>query len=63
MMESKLIMKSMETLMPKIKINKSLYIPMLDTVLTRENVGSLPAFTEQQRTEGGSAWKKQNDLL
>jgi len=39
MMERPFILKSMETLMPKIKINKSLYIPMLDTVLTRENVG------------------------
>lgn len=58
MMESKFVMKSMEAMMPSVKINKKLYIPMLDTIFTRENLGSLPVFTEQQRTAGGSAWKK-----
>ena len=44
MMESKLIIKSMETMMPKVKVNKKLLIPMMDTIITRENVSSLKKF-------------------
>ena len=44
MMESKLVMKSMEVLMPKIKLNKKILIPMVDTQITRDNVSSLKPF-------------------
>ena len=44
MMESKLVLKSMETMMPKIKVNKKIFIPMLDTVITRDNVHMIKRF-------------------
>jgi hypothetical protein len=44
-LDSKLIQKGMEIIMPSIKLNKKIYIPMIDTILTRDNVGTLPPFS------------------
>jgi hypothetical protein len=34
----------MEIIIPSIKINKKIYIPMVDTIITRENISVLPVF-------------------
>jgi len=34
----------MEIIMPSIKVNKKIYIPMTDTILTKDNIGTLPPF-------------------
>lgn len=34
----------MEIISPSIKINKKIYIPMNDTVITKENIMKLPKF-------------------
>jgi|LauGreDrversion4_2_1035121.scaffolds.fasta_scaffold94654_2 hypothetical protein len=44
MLENKWIRQGMEAIMPSIKVNKKIYIPMTDTVMTRENIDKLPDF-------------------
>lgn len=36
--------------MPSIKVNKKIYIPMTDTVMTRENIDKLPEFKQKITT-------------
>lgn len=39
MLENKLIMKSMEmVVMPSVKVNKKIIVPMMDIIFTRENI-------------------------
>jgi hypothetical protein len=44
MLENKWIRQGMEAIMPSIKVNKKIYIPMTDTIMTRENIDKLPDF-------------------
>jgi len=44
MLENKWIRQGMEIIMPSIKVNKKIYIPMTDTVITRENIDKLTDF-------------------
>jgi hypothetical protein len=44
-LDSKLIQQGMDMVMPSIHLNKMIYIPMVDTVLTRGNIGILPAYS------------------
>jgi hypothetical protein len=37
----------MEIIMPSIKVNKKIYIPMTDTVITRENIDKLTDFKQK----------------
>lgn len=39
----------MEIIIPSVKINKKIYIPMIDTIMTRENIDSLPIFEEEKK--------------
>ena len=48
MLENKYIMQAFELSLPSIRINKKIYIPMVDTVLTRENVCHLPKFDSRR---------------
>ena len=43
-LDSKLIQQGMDLIMPSIKLNKKIYIPMIDTILTKDNIGTLPQF-------------------
>ena len=44
MMENKHIAQAMEIVFPNIKYNRIIYLPMLDTIMTRENIYHLPKF-------------------
>ena len=44
MLESKWIRQGMEIIIPSIKVNKKIYIPMTDTVMTRDNIDLLADF-------------------
>ena len=44
MLENKWIRQGMEVIMPSIKVNKKIYIPMCDLVMTRDNINKLPTF-------------------
>jgi hypothetical protein len=35
----------MEVIIPKIKVNKKIFIPMVDTIMTRENIDMLPKYS------------------
>ena len=61
MLENKWLQQGMEIMMPSIKVNKKIWIPMCDTVLTRENICSLPNY--KQGGSPTSGWKKQNQIL
>jgi hypothetical protein len=47
MLENKWIRQGMEIIMPSIKVNKKIYIPMTDTVITRENIDKLTDFKQK----------------
>jgi hypothetical protein len=47
MLENKWIRQGMEIIMPSIKVNKKIYIPMTDTILTRENIDKLTDFKQK----------------
>ena len=50
--------------MPSIKVNKKIYIPMTDMVMTRDNLDKLPVFSYGQTQEDTeSPHEKQNVLL
>jgi hypothetical protein len=34
----------MEVIMPSIKVNKKIFIPMCDLIMTRDNINCLPTF-------------------
>jgi Hormone-sensitive lipase (HSL) N-terminus len=51
MLENKWIRQGMEVIMPSIKVNKKIYIPMCDTVMTRENINCLPCFKPLRMAE------------
>lgn len=59
-LENKLVQNSMEIIMPGIKINKKIYIPMVDTIITRSNIQNLPIFEESKDVSGK---KKLNNIL
>lgn len=44
LLENKFVQKAMEIIIPSVKINKKIYIPMLDTLITRDTIGNLPVF-------------------
>lgn len=48
MLENKLVQRAMEILIPSIKVNKKIFIPMVDTILTRDNICNLPKFEEEK---------------
>ena len=45
MLENKFLLNAMEISMPSIKVNKKIYIPMADMVMTRDNLDKLPIFS------------------
>ena len=47
MLENKWIRQGMEIIMPSIKVNKKIYIPMTDTILKRENIDKLTDFKQK----------------
>jgi Hormone-sensitive lipase (HSL) N-terminus len=47
MLENKWVRQGMEIIMPSIKINKKIFIPMTDVIMTRENISNLPDFTKK----------------
>lgn len=47
MLENKWIRQGMEIIMPSIKVNKKIYIPMTDIVITRENIDKLTDFKQK----------------
>lgn len=47
--------------MPSVKVNKKIYIPMCDTIITRENIHELPKFNNEyngKHQKESNAWKK-----
>ena len=46
-LENQWLQQAMEVILPTIKINKLIYIPMTDTILTRDNVHQLPSLNEK----------------
>lgn len=53
MLENKFIMQAFELSLPAIRINKKIFIPMVDTIITRENVHILPIFENLRKTITG----------
>ena len=51
MLENKWIRQGMEIIMPSIKVNKKIYIPMTDTIITRENIDKLTDFKKKVITD------------
>lgn len=47
MMENKNISQALEITLPLVKHNKIIYVPMTDTIFTRENVLELPTLESQ----------------
>ena len=46
--------------MPSIKVNKKIYVPMTDTILTIDNIGKLPPFeTYRGKQKEPSIWKRE----
>ena len=37
-LENKLVLQAMEIILPSVKINKKICLPMCDTLITRENI-------------------------
>ena len=46
MLENKIVSQALEIIIPKVKVNRKIYIPMVDTILTRENIDDLPKYTD-----------------
>ena len=46
MLENKFLIKAMVLTAPMLKVHERMCIPMVDTILTRENIGDLPVFME-----------------
>ena len=46
MLENKFLIKAMLLTTPIMKVHERICIPMVDTIMTRENIGSLPVFSE-----------------
>ena len=42
MLENKWLRQGMEIIMPSIKVNHKICIPMTDVIFTRENINALP---------------------
>jgi hypothetical protein len=59
MLENKWLQRSMEIIMPSVKVNKKIWVPMVDVVMTRDNIDALPRF-EGYRDCRGAGWKQQN---
>ena len=51
-LENKLVLQAMEIILPSVKINKKICLPMCDTLITRENIQHLPSFEASQTTSG-----------
>jgi hypothetical protein len=51
----------MEVIMPSIKVNKKIFIPMCDLIMTRDNINCLPTFKTANLVEDPSS--KQNRAL
>ncbi|CDW87878.1 hormone sensitive [Stylonychia lemnae] len=49
LLDNKIVMQAMEILLPSIKINKKIYIPMIDTILTKDNIKKLPSFEDEKK--------------
>ena len=45
LMENQTIMTIMEVGLPSIQINHKIYVPMIDTLITKENIMDLPKLT------------------
>ena len=44
LLEQPMVVQALEIVMPSIKVNKKIYIPMVDTLLTTENINKLPTY-------------------
>lgn len=44
MLDNKYIMSAFEVILPSVSVNRKILIPMLDTIITRENINSLNVF-------------------
>lgn len=49
LLESKYIKKAFSKILPNIKINNKIYIPFVDTMVTNENVNSLPSYNYKDK--------------
>eukprot|EP00347_Sterkiella_histriomuscorum_P001768 403370757 len=66
LLENKYVQQAMEIVIPSIKLNKKIFIPMIDTILTRENIDKLPKFKDFKQKHSGSfeeGRKKINKIL
>ena len=45
----------MEVIMPSIKVNKKIFIPMCDLIMTKDNINSLPTFKTANLVEDPSS--------
>lgn len=59
MLENKFIMQAFELGLPSIKINRKIFIPMVDTIITRENIKELPKLNYKAHT----GWSVLNNKL
>ncbi len=48
MMENKTIAQAMEIVLPNIRTNRVIYIPVVDTILSRDNITNLPTYINQR---------------
>lgn len=62
MLENKYIAQAFEVILPSIRVNKKLYIPMLDELITRDNIDKLRVF-ENEFNIGVNVRKKVNRIL
>lgn len=49
LLDNKFVSHALEVMMPSIKNNKKIYIPMVDTIITRENIDKLPKFESERK--------------
>lgn len=53
MLESKIFKNVLNKFLPNIRVNKKIHIPMTDTILTLDNIDSLPRFEEEDNSKRG----------
>lgn len=56
LMENKWVQKGIELVLPNVKLNKKIWVPMCDEVITRDNVHKLKKFIKIEG-DGVQGWK------
>ena len=54
LLDSKYIKKALGIILPKVKINKKIYIPFLDTEITIDNIDKLPCYRGYREKDKGN---------